>query len=87
MEFERVTVTTRDQYQGAQEPTSFQWRGMRFTVDCVVDRWYEGYIDSTRLPLRYYRVKVKGGGDFILRYHEVFLAWSILVSREKEQEE
>ena len=87
MEFERIQVATRDEYQGVQEPTAFQWRGARFAIDRVIDRWYEGYKDATRLPLRYYRVRTDGGDVFILRYHEVFMAWSMLVQRESGVEE
>jgi hypothetical protein len=80
MEFERVKVYTRDEYRGAQEPTAFEWRGERFEVAEILDRWYEGQMDSTRMPLRYFKVRAREGGRFILRCHEFFRAWGILVS-------
>jgi hypothetical protein len=82
MKFELVIVSTRDEYQGAQEPTSFEWRGERFVITHVVDRWYEGYVDSTRMPLRYFKVQTREGKQFILRYHELFRAWGLLVPHE-----
>lgn len=77
MLFETIEVETRDEYKGSQEPVSFVWRGERHRVDQIVDRWYEGRIDSTRMPMLYFRVKTQTGQILILRYHEFFRAWSI----------
>ncbi|MDY0039387.1 MAG: hypothetical protein RBS57_03685 [Desulforhabdus sp.] len=82
MRLERISVETRDHYQGAQEPVAFHWRGDRYEVEAIIDRWYEGYTDSTRMPLRYFKVKTKDGRMFTLRYHEFFTAWSILIPAE-----
>lgn len=79
MEFESIEVRTRDQYKGAQEPVSFVWRGKERHVEQVVDRWYEGRIDSTRIPMLYFRVKTRSGEIFLIRYNEFFRAWSIRV--------
>jgi hypothetical protein len=79
MQFEDIEVSTRDQYKGAQEPVSFVWRGEERHIAQVVDRWYEGQIDSTRMPMLYFRVKTRSGEIFLIRYHEFFQAWSIRV--------
>jgi len=86
MEFERIMVSTRDEYQRAQEPVRFLWRHQEFEIERVLDRWYEGYRDSTRMPLRYYRIRTRGGEQFVLRYHEFFNAWSILVPEEEGEQ-
>lgn len=85
MQLERITVNTRDHYQGAQEPAAFCWRDNSHQIEQILDRWYEGYLDSTRMPLRYYRVKTTEGSIFTLRYHELFAAWSILIPAENTQ--
>ena len=77
MQFEDIEVSTRDQYKGAQEPVSFVWRGEEHHIEQVVDRWYEGRMDSTRMPMLYFRVKTRSGEIFLIRYHEFFQAWSI----------
>ncbi len=59
---------------------AFCWRDRRYVVQEVEDRWYEGYVDARRVPLRYYRVRTEKG-RFLLRYHELFDAWSIVVPR------
>jgi hypothetical protein len=83
MELELVTVFTRDEYREAQEPIGFIWREKRYEIAQVVDRWYEGHKDPTRMPLRYFKVKTSDGDVFILRYHEFFRTWSILIPRDQ----
>jgi len=77
MGFESIEVSSRDEYKGPQEPVSFVWRGTEHFVEEVVDRWYEGGIDPTRMPMLYFRVKTRSGEIFMIRYHEFFRAWSI----------
>ena len=80
MRLERITVTTRDQSCGVQEPTALEWRGRRYRVVAVEDRWYEGFLASHRVPMRYFRVLVDTGERFLVRYHELFDAWALVVS-------
>jgi len=80
MLFERIEAKTRDHYRECQEICAFNWRNTQYRVSEILDRWYEGYIDPTRLPLRYFRVKTEDGQAFIIRYHAFFDAWSILVA-------
>jgi len=87
MEFERISVFTRDEYREAQEPYGFEWRNKRFDIALIVDRWYEGHLDSKRMPLRYFRVKTADGEIYILRYHELFRAWGIMVRRQPAEDE
>ncbi len=79
MKFENIEVCTRDEYKGAQEPLSFVWRGEEHPIAQIVDRWYEGGVDSTRMVLLYFRVKTITGETFLIRYHEFFRAWSIVL--------
>ena len=79
MEFEEIEVCTRDEYKGAQEPLSFVWRGREHPIARVVDRWYEGGVDPARIPMLYFRVETLAGEIFLIRYHEFFRAWSIVL--------
>lgn len=87
MRFERIEVQTRDGYRTAQEPMSFTWRGRLYEVSAILDRWYEGYVGPRRVPMRYFRVKVARGDVRVLRYHELFVSWSILVPETEEGED
>ncbi|SFM49242.1 hypothetical protein [Thermodesulforhabdus norvegica] len=77
--FEAVEVETLDFYTGQQEPRRFYWKNRWWTIDDVIDRWYEGYADETRVPMRYFRVRTLEGGVFILRYNQLFDRWALLV--------
>jgi hypothetical protein len=79
MEFESIDVFTRDEYREAQNPLSFVWRGREYKVERIIDRWYEGRIDSTRMPMLYFRIQTGSGEIFLIRHHEFFRAWSIRV--------
>jgi hypothetical protein len=85
MRLEPIQVHSRDEFQGGQEPVRFLRLGKWYEVAEIVDRWYEGRIDSTRLPMRYFRVQTPDGSRFILRYHEFFTAWSLLAPDEGEE--
>ncbi len=84
MRLERIEVDSRDEYREAQEPVGFRWRGHHFTIRRIIDRWYEGHVDATRMPLRYFRVETTGGERYMIRYHEMFRAWSIVVTDTEE---
>jgi len=86
MEFERIEVVTRDEYRDAQEPVAFDWEGTHYEIVQIIDRWYEGYMDSRRMPLRYFRVRAHEGRQFILRYHELFTALRLLLPRDDADE-
>lgn len=84
MRLERITVKTRNHSCGVQEPVALEWRDRRYRVEAVEDRWYEGFIASHRVPMRYYRVLVDTGERFLVRYHELFDTWSMVVPRREE---
>jgi hypothetical protein len=84
MRLEPIEVRTRDEYRGGQEPVEVLWRGKWYQVAHILDRWYEGGMSPTRLPMRYFRVETAQGDRFILRHHEFFNAWS-LVAPQSEQ--
>lgn len=77
--FEPIKVETLDFYRGQQEPRRFYWRDRWWTIDDVIDRWYEGYVEETKVPMRYFKVRTEEGSVFILRYNQLFDGWAILV--------
>jgi len=86
MRFEEIHVNTRDEYRGDQEPLAFVWRERSYGVEAVLDRWYEGSVVARDMPLRYVKVRTVEGETFVLRFHEVFRRWSILVPAGWEEE-
>jgi hypothetical protein len=56
---------------------AFTYQGYHWEIQEIVDRWYEGAIDSTRPEVSYFKVKTTEGRIFILRYLSLFDSWSI----------
>jgi hypothetical protein len=81
MRLERITVSCREEFKAQQEPVTFCWRGQNYRIRSVCDRWYEGSLAPQRVPLRYYRVETFDGENFIIRYNELFGAWSLQVPK------
>lgn len=76
MDFEQVNVECYSGYRANERPTSFNYRGRRWEVADIIDRWYEGGHAASRPAVNYYRVRTSGGRVFLLRYLSLFDAWS-----------
>jgi hypothetical protein len=62
-----------------ERPTAFTYRGKRWEVAEIVDRWYEGSRDPKEAGLDYFKVRTPQGNEFILRYSRLFDGWGILI--------
>jgi len=77
MKYERVQVECYSGYKLNERPTAFAYRGRRWEIQGIIDRWYEGNIDAERPETSYFKVKTTEGRIFILRYLSLFDGWSI----------
>jgi len=77
--FEVVQVEAYAGHKGAERPLAFTFRGRRFTVAQVLDRWYEGGRTARDQRLDYFKVRLAEGGEFILRYNALFDSWALMV--------
>jgi hypothetical protein len=80
---EVVQVEAYSGHRGMERPVAFTWRGERREVIEVVDRWYEGGLSPRDVKLDYFKVRVEGGGEFILRYNALFDSWALLLKGEE----
>lgn len=78
MKSERIEVDEYSGYRGSERPRFFIWHGVKYDVETVIDRWYEGGLSAKDQKLDYYKVRTVCGGEFILRYNALFGAWSIM---------
>ncbi len=62
-----------------ERPVAFIYKGTRWEVAEILDRWYEGSRDSKAARLDYFKVKTRQGEEFILRYSRLFDGWGILI--------
>jgi len=77
MHYERIQVECYSGYKINERPVAFTYQGHRWEIQEIVDRWYEGDIDPTRLEISYFKVTTTEGRIFILRYLSLFDSWSI----------
>jgi hypothetical protein len=82
MPYEVVQVEAYSGHRGMERPLAFVWRGRRYGVAEVVDRWYEGGMRPRDVKLDYFKVRVEDGAEFILRYNALFDAWAVRVKPE-----
>lgn len=77
MDYERIQVECYSGHKINERPISFIYRGNRWEIKEIIDRWYEGGIDPTRPEVNYFKVKTTTGKIFVLRYLSLFDSWSI----------
>ncbi len=75
--FEKVVVECYSGYNLNEKPVAFTFQGRRQEIEEIIDRWYEGEIESTRPATDYFKVRTISNQLFILRYLSLFDAWSI----------
>ena len=78
MEYERIHVECYSGYKSNEYPSAFSFHNHRWKITEIIDRWYEGGIDSSRPALYYYKGKTAEGKIFLLRYDPLFDAWYLM---------
>ncbi len=77
MTYEPVQVECYSGYRVNERPVAFTFRGQRREVLEIVDRWYEGSIDTARPEIHYFKVRTTEGDVVLLRYLSLFDSWSV----------
>ncbi|MBW2674102.1 MAG: hypothetical protein JRD89_11925 [Deltaproteobacteria bacterium] len=83
MILERVDVACYDGYKAHERPRTFVFRGWRWEVSEIIDRWYEGGREAGGPSLDYFKVRTREGPVFLLRYNALFDGWAIVVPDNK----
>jgi len=79
MRFENVHVECMSGYRANERPVAVTWRGRRYEIVAVTDRWYEGSVRAKEPILDYFKVTTTDGDEFTLRYNRTFDGWGIRV--------
>jgi len=85
MIFEEITVQCYSGYKGNEAPRSFVYRGRRYRIVDIVDRWYEGGREPGGIRLDYYKTRTDTEETFLIRYNGLFDRWALLVSAKKDR--
>ncbi len=81
MKFEKITVECYSGYRAHETPRFLTWRGNRYRITRIIDRWYQGGIRSGSDIMDYYKVELDDGSVKIIRYVRIFDGWGILTDR------
>jgi hypothetical protein len=65
-----LTVHCYSGYKSDERPVSFEWLGVHFGVEAILDRWYGP-------DYMYFRVRASNGGVYILKHDERQDVWEI----------
>jgi hypothetical protein len=79
MAYERIQVECYSGYKVNERPYAFTFKGRRWEIAEIVDRWYESGLDPREPEVSYFKVRVMEGDVFMLRYLSLFDAWSIRI--------
>jgi len=78
-----IQVEAYSGYKAGERPAAFIFQGRRWEISEILDRWYEGGINSEQPVVDYFKVKTRDGSVFILRYEAVSDVWAIIEQREQ----
>ena len=87
MPYEKIPVECYSGYRANERPTAFSFRGRRWEVAEIVDRWYEGGLQPGRPQVNHFKVRTAEGTLFLLRYLSLLDAWSIWFEESETQAE
>lgn len=79
MILERADVACYGGYKAHERPTAFVFRGRRWEITEIIDRWYEGSPRAGGPSLDYFKVRTREGTVFLLRHNALFDGWAIVV--------
>ena len=65
--FEVIKVECYSGYKVNERPVAFTYKGKRWEVDDIIDRWYEEKIESGQPTMDYFKVRTTEGKEFLLR--------------------
>ena len=77
MLYEEIPEECYSGYKAGERPVAFTFRGRRWEVAEIVDRWYEGRIETGRPGANYFKVRTIEDNVFLLRYFSLSDAWFI----------
>ncbi len=79
VDYEPVQVECYSGYKSNERPIAFTSQRCRQEVSEILDRWYEGSIDTSRPQIDYFKARTSDGQVFLLRYLSLFDVWSARV--------
>lgn len=76
---ERISVESYSGYKLHESPRAFIFKGERYNVEEIIDRWYEGGLKSEDPIIDYFRVRTDDGGEYLIRYDSYRDEWTMVI--------
>ena len=76
-DFIEIQVECYSGFKANERPSAFTFQGMRREILEILDRWYEGGVQSSRPVINYFKVKDADGNVYLLRYQPESDQWSL----------
>ena len=76
-DYQEIRVECYSGFKANERPVAFTYQGERREIEEIVDRWYEGGLDSGRSVIDYFKVRAADGKVYLLRYQSGSDAWSL----------
>lgn len=81
---EKIGVESYSGYKLHENPRAFTFKGIRHTVQEILDRWYEGGIRADAPIINYFKIRADDGVEYLIRYDSSLDEWH-LVRRQSDQ--
>jgi len=78
--FVPVEVQTYAGYKADEAPLGFSWLGRHFTIEQIVDRWYQAARDPRLPSASYFKARTTDGDTVILKRDDESTEWFLQVA-------
>jgi hypothetical protein len=76
-DFKEIQVECYSGFKPNERPVAFTYQGVRREILEIVDRWYEGGMQSSRPATDYFKIRDADGNVYLLRYQSELDEWSL----------
>lgn len=77
--YKEIQVECYSGFKANERPVAFTYQGERRIIEEIVDRWYDGGLDSGRSVIDYFKVRTADGKVYLLRYQSELDEWSLSI--------
>jgi hypothetical protein len=78
-----VQVICHSGYKSDEYPTAFYWDTIRFEIEEILDRWYQGDQNPEFSQADYYKVRTSDQKKYILRLELKTETWYLWIKGER----
>jgi uncharacterized surface anchored protein len=78
-DYKEIQVECYSGFKANEHPVAFTYQGERREIQEIIDRWYEGGLDSSRPIIDYFKVRTADGKVYLLRYQSASDTWSLRI--------